>query len=645
MSMVDLLVRELIQNSLDAKLSRDNGQVLVDFDIFEPGKEVVDAWRSTLGDSLVGQWVSKFLDEKWCVLRVTDRGTTGLNGPVDAFSESDDPEPPRFQRVAFKFGQPDNSNLVAGGSWGVGGKTVVFRMAASLGLVAYYSRPHSDEPSRFIGVHCFDHSGRESELKKHFDGFAWWGAKTPQGQVNGMIGSDADQYARALGCDTAPDFRGTQILIPLPLSALRAILPIEIGGVSDLKRQMIRLRDEIQLSTNRWWWPRLSGRVDEDGNRTRSDLGVRVTLGISPLSNRGVQECINPQLHHFYSKFVNLYLCTFRESDARKKIRRQKCGAYLLGYVCREVIDDKGLDGDFVLEEWTRMGVLGGSWAIAQVRNSGLVVSYFPSLKMRAGREASGLSLTSTEAGLPLAVVRINGHCAVRKTQGGAEGDLKLESVFRAAENSAHSEWSYNLVSDRSEELGDWACKYISQTYQGIKELFVEKNAPDQSAVVTAKDLEALAQVSHELGRLLPLDWSGDPTIKPLPVNSDNGSLEGGAGGGAEGSGAGAGASDRAKQRGRAELVQLESSGVKNEFLMTIKVTGIDSRAIELCVLDVRGKVIDLSTWGAYSKGEPYPLCLKDKDGINHLELEPGTHSVVVYIKGDWFVSVKEMRR
>jgi hypothetical protein len=644
MNMVDLLVRELVQNSLDAKAEPQSGTVHVNFDVFEPTAEVGQAWKESLGTEGIGQWVTQFVDDDWCMLRVTDQGTTGLNGPVDPYSASPVETPARFQRVAFAFGKPDSSNSMGIGSWGLGGKTVVLRMAASLGVVAYYSRPQNNEASRFIGIHCFDHVSAKTESIDPFAGFAWWGAESEKGEVDGVVGDEADRYAQALGCDTTSDFHGTQILIPLPLKALQSILPPTIGGQNELKHQMNRLCTEIHQAAQCWWWPRLSGRVDSTGERARSDLKICTAIGHRSLSDENGQDYVRPRNHQFYSQFARLYHETFKQEC--EKLIGKRYGQYQLGSICREMLDPDEQDDDLVRDEWNRMGVSDGSWSIAQIRNSGLVVSYFPDSKMSPQQRASGLSLRCSSPGIPVAVFRVNGLCEVKKSGDSDSGMIKLEEVFRAAENSAHSEWSYNLVSDRRQELGDWARQYISQTYSGLKELFTENKKEAPRTVVDAKDLEALAKVSHELGRLLPIDGAGAPDgLPPMPPLTPPTKP------GEKPAGGGAGVGNREAPpppptpmaRGKVRLVDLQPTGTDGEFEATLVLRGTNGCDIELCVLDARGKAIDFAGWKDYSKDEPYPLCV-GQGGGNRLLVEPGRHTTILRIDGEWLIGVKNLR-
>ena len=124
-SRLDLLVRESIQNSLDAALGSD---VVVDyrFNRYDP----IRLKRVFPGLESVWDRVSRL-----CIV-ISDRGTAGLTGPVrmDEVGNLEN----KGNYISLVKGIMDNSKTeAAGGSWGIG-KTIYYRLG--INFVIYYSR-------------------------------------------------------------------------------------------------------------------------------------------------------------------------------------------------------------------------------------------------------------------------------------------------------------------------------------------------------------------------------------------------------------------------------------------------------------------------------------------------------------------------
>lgn len=130
--LLDLLVRESIQNALDAGRSGNQGlPVTVNFHIREHS---VDAVASTFSEGLDLQKLRARYARTPKLLEIRDSGTEGLTGPMTFDDVEANGQHGNFLKLVFEIGRT-RSDDGAGGSWGLG-KTCYFRMGA--GLVIYY---------------------------------------------------------------------------------------------------------------------------------------------------------------------------------------------------------------------------------------------------------------------------------------------------------------------------------------------------------------------------------------------------------------------------------------------------------------------------------------------------------------------------
>ncbi|MBS2783161.1 hypothetical protein [Aeromonas salmonicida] len=170
--LLDLLVRESIQNSLDAGRSGDQSlPVSVDFHIREHSLAAI---ASTFSEGLNLQMLSKRFPRTPKLLEIRDSGTEGLTGPTSFDSVESNGQHGNFLKLVFEIGRTRTDDN-AGGSWGLG-KTCYFRMGA--GLVIYYSRIKTTEDyeERLVASLVEDESRDDRLQITTQTGIAWWGA-------------------------------------------------------------------------------------------------------------------------------------------------------------------------------------------------------------------------------------------------------------------------------------------------------------------------------------------------------------------------------------------------------------------------------------------------------------------------------------
>lgn len=180
MPVLDLLVRESIQNSLDAR-KKDARYVDVRF--------IVDDFESDdLAEKLEGitdKLNDRYGSHTYKYIAIRDSNTVGLTGKLH-YSEVRDNDYGNLLKLIYEISRPQDAEG-AGGSWGLG-KTVYFRVG--MGIVLYYSRIIDESgqyASRLAASLVEDENSPDSLIPSYEGmskrGIAWWGQKIGKNQT------------------------------------------------------------------------------------------------------------------------------------------------------------------------------------------------------------------------------------------------------------------------------------------------------------------------------------------------------------------------------------------------------------------------------------------------------------------------------
>ena len=172
MPLLDLFVRESVQNSLDAAAS-DVEYVNVDMvtGTFKPA--ALNRHLEKIEDRLNRRYPS--VSQNFIAVR--DSNTVGLTGPV-RYKDVRNNSFGNLLKLVYEICKPQSTEG-AGGSWGLG-KTIYFRLG--IGLVLYYSRirQNGKYQSRLVACLVEDETKKEA-LIPHAGGvkrgIAWWGKR------------------------------------------------------------------------------------------------------------------------------------------------------------------------------------------------------------------------------------------------------------------------------------------------------------------------------------------------------------------------------------------------------------------------------------------------------------------------------------
>lgn len=278
---LDLIVRESLQNSLDAaksKSPRDKVKVEFTYNDFD---------INLLSNQFEG--IGKELKEIRCdngykFLAISDRETKGLVGNLNGIFQNNE-ENQNLGKLVFQIMKPQEEEG-AGGSWGIG-KTVYYRLG--IGLVIYYSRiklENGDYQNRLVAALVEDEKEQNGLLKSYKNnlGAAFFG-KENNDSFNQLEAITDDEYIKMflkifnlepyLNEDT-----GTSIIIPFIDE--KKTLNNNVSADGGRLWWTETIENYLRVSILRWYFPRLSNNykygarlvASVNGNLVKSDFNT-----------------------------------------------------------------------------------------------------------------------------------------------------------------------------------------------------------------------------------------------------------------------------------------------------------------------------------------------------------------------------------
>lgn len=270
-SLEDLLVRETAQNSWDARAGGEPVRFTMNLRTLSDAVVAMLRQEVFTGSPPGTDLARALTDEGIAAIEISDRGTSGLGGPVRNDKTIPEGETTHFIDLVYNIGATKSGGS-SGGTYGFG-KSVAY-MVSEVGAVVIWSRCQTDAgvEDRLIASaigEVFD-SGGYRHTGRH-----WWG-RTIDGFPEPVVGAVAQQLGNKLFSQGfADDELGTSILILAPMLG-------EPGPEDDA--------DVLADSVLRNLWPKLV--ADETGHRP---MDIRVQVD-------GVDHAIpDPASHPVYS--------------------------------------------------------------------------------------------------------------------------------------------------------------------------------------------------------------------------------------------------------------------------------------------------------------------------------------------------------
>ena len=477
MPLLDLLVRESIQNSLDA-FNNNEKFVQVEF-------EVSDFHNYDLAQELEGienTLKSKYGDNRCRFLSIKDTGTVGLTGPLH-FSERNESGNKNLLNLVYEVAKPQEGKD-AGGSWGYG-KTVYFRMG--IGLVIYYSRIKQDSgiyQSRLAACLVEDEKKedallRSAELNSH-RGLAWWGQSylfdSGNGAEEGTIPeTDESKIIEFLSNFGIKPFKeeetGTTIIIPYIDE--KKLLTNNITAEEDKIPWASSVTEYIRVAVQRWYPGRLNnpaylekhrrpwlravvnneGITDNDMAKVFKEIRRLYNMALSRHESIGDYKCEEIKIRDYFESTTAGYVAYKMFSPDEMEMNPPYNNPSPFVFVKNEDGTDDYKDGDIILTYF---------------RKPGMAIEYDTSKdwvnKIKCHNEKSGDIL--------IAVFVLNSDNKFKKTK---ITDLEnIEEYFRASEKADHTSWYDINVNDKNPKLLSKIQHHvknkINDTYKKVEE-------------------------------------------------------------------------------------------------------------------------------------------------------------------------------
>lgn len=517
MPLLDLLVREAIQNSLDAAVPNTENSVKIDFSVNRFNSSLLSAELEGISDTLN----IRFPDEQYQLLEIRDRNTQGLTGPLH-YHYVEDHNFGNLLKLVYEISMPQQKEG-AGGSWGLG-KTVYFRIG--IGLVVYYSRIKEDNgtySSRLAA--CLVEDERKSDALIHsFDGkpqrgIAWWGQKADDEST--MPLTDDFEIRRLLSILNIKPFEGnetgTAILIPYinEKSLLEGIVP-NYDSEDSVSVQppwwTSSIEQYLTVAIQRWYAPRLFNQEYKYGN------WLSASVGGEPLK----QEKMLPL---FRTAQVLYNKASLSQTE---QISINNAEIFVEKITLRNMFDQDGSSGHIAFVKLTReqllmdnphnnvspfiqankfeLGADANAPIIIYVRKPGMIVDY-----ETAGSWTDGVPKTSTNEYI-IGMFVPNSNNTLKKT----DDRMTLEEYLRKSEKADHTSWS-----DWS--IGAYNPSIVSKTQKQAAKNMINKYVKTDKPVYAQKH----TGLSRRLAQLL-LPPENFGTRASVPSIGNTGSSNGG---------------------------------------------------------------------------------------------------------------------
>jgi hypothetical protein len=520
MPLLDLLVREAVQNSLDAAIPNNEGSVNIDFSVNSFDSSLLSAELEGISDNLN----RRFPNEQYKLLEIRDKYTQGLTGPLH-YHYVQDHNFGNLLKLVYEISMPQHKEG-AGGSWGLG-KTVYFRIG--IGLVFYYSRikdEHGSYSSRLAA--CLVEDERKSDALIHSTdgkpqrGIAWWGQEADD-QSTMPLTNDNEIVELLSLLNIKPfedDETGTSIIIPYinEKALLEGIVPNN-DSEETLSIQppwwTSSIEQYLSVALQRWYAPRLFNQKYKYGNWLNASVGGK------PLDKEKM-------LPLFRTAQVLYNKASLSQTE---QLSINNAEIFVEKITLRNMFNEEGNSGHIAFVKLTREQLLmdnphnnvspliqankfeadtdANTPIIMYVRKPGMIVDY-----ETAGPWTDGIPKTASNEFI-IGMFVPNSNNTLKKT----DDRMTLEEYLRKSEKADHTSWS-----DWS--IGAYNPSIVSKTQKQATKNMINKYAKTERPVYAQKH----TGLSRKLAQLLlpPENFGTRASVPDIgKPGSGNGSSKG----------------------------------------------------------------------------------------------------------------------
>lgn len=441
MPILDLLVRESIQNSLDAKNETDP-YVTVEFFTGEFNKVSLNSELEGITDSLN----RKYCKNKYKYIAVRDSNTVGLTGKLH-YDEVTDNHYGNLLKLIYEISKPQEAEG-AGGSWGLG-KTVYFRVG--IGLVIYYSRIINEQgqyESRLAASLVENEMEPDSLIPalpgKSKRGIAWWGQNIGDNKTKPITDEQyIEKILKIFNVDSYEgNLTGTTIIIPyIDEQMLLENNQIEYKDGEDnsiCPFWRCSVEDYLRVAIQRWYAPRLNNKKYPYGKFLRARIN-KIGIGIDSMEptfqivqalyNRAISEEVCDDI--LKEDGVE---CKSEEIILRKVLETTKAGTVAYAKIPRKILRTGYPDNKpepYMYFNCEIRDKEKNKPVLFFTRMPGMIVSYED-----VGNWVDGISASNKDEFI-LAIFVLNSENRLANTN----GIYSLEEYVRKSEMADHTSW------------------------------------------------------------------------------------------------------------------------------------------------------------------------------------------------------------
>lgn len=455
---IDLLVRESIQNSMDA--SQEGSQkTRVEFMTGSCERERLDEVFVGISGALRERIPGDTAD----FIALRDCETTGLTGPLRESELEEGVDIGNLRKLIYEISCPQPGEG-KGGSWGLG-KTVYFRVG--IGIVLYYSRIRTEDgyASRMAAALIEDETKSDSLLRqsgqqagKLFCGVAWWGQNDGSSTMPITGEEEIEEILDIFG--VAPyegEETGTTILIPY-VDRARLCKNANVQNKAELSNN--GLEQFIWLAMQRWYMPRLDNKNYE--------FGPYMDFRLNGKKMRPAE------YEPFFKAVQELYDQGGEEGSLTISLRGDFTNGGKAGWLAYRKLSRSELEmvppdnrlSPYVLlhQDESEQTSEANPVIVCYCRQPGMIVNYEIDTAWTAGIMPTG----KDEVLLAVFCLNSNGDQQML-----ADDQLTLEEYVRTAEPADHMSW-------HDQEIGGQSCQVVDKMRRQIARKLVEATA-DQS--------------------------------------------------------------------------------------------------------------------------------------------------------------------
>lgn len=460
-----VLMREAVQNSWDARV--EGQQVTVDV-----ARHLLTAeQRRTLASKIFTRLPAKGLFNEEApgtielasaletnqldMLTVTDRGTSGLGGPLRADLPAQPGQLSDFVDLVFNIGQPPDKAM-GGGTYGFG-KTISFLVSACRTVILHTSTMHEGRQQERLIASAI--GNQFADGRRNFTGRHWWGALAED-----RVEPATDESARHLAAEI-----GLPAFAPGELGTTIAIIAPQFGDRTDA-RAMRFMSDAIawhfwpKMVASKGALPSMRFTVTDDG----TDVPIPDPRQVQPL--RGFVEALEAVRECESGRRTPAHFPTMHIQEVRSQ--RPKA---TLGWLAMHAVPHR-TDAISNAGEEAAAPFSGAAHHVALMRRAELVVQYRP---------GPGLATNALQ------------WCGVFRAS------EEADRAFAASEPPTHDDWRSALVDEHRKKV------FVNVALKKIREYSEAAFQPVPADKGTEGSVSAAAIADRLGGLILPGNGSG----------------------------------------------------------------------------------------------------------------------------------------